>query len=169
MKLKQLYLFCADTASLESGLVCPEPSRAKQSLAEECDINVIVERFGLGYEMPQGVVAPFYADLDGPVDFHSAMNMIATSREAFDAMPADVRTRFHNDLESFVAFAGKPENFDTLEGWGLVLPEAAERRRTAAAKAKATEEAKIAVKAITEAREAEFRAQQRQLPHSDST
>ena len=60
---------------------CEDVSRAKQSFKDECDINVIVERFGIGYEMPTGVVAPVYGDFTQAGDFRSAMDAVVAARD----------------------------------------------------------------------------------------
>lgn len=117
-----------NAASDETALDCSvEPSMTQQSFAEECDINTIVRRFGLTGELPQGMPAPTNAEFAEVTDFQSAMNVLVKARESFDALPADVRSRFRNDPAEFVAFCDVPENFDQVEKWGLVLPEASRR------------------------------------------
>lgn len=110
-----------DKASDEAGLCCEDVSLAKQSFREECDINTIIERFGLGYEMPDGVVAPTYGDFTHVRDFHTAMNAIASANEAFDALPASVRARFQNDPGQFVDFVSEESNRAEAESLGLVV------------------------------------------------
>jgi len=56
-------------------------------------------------------------------DFHSAMNAVVQARESFDAMPADVRYRFHNDPAEFAEFCFKEENLPEARRLGLILPE----------------------------------------------
>lgn len=110
-----------DAASLESGLVCADVSLAKQSMAEEVDINTIVRRFGLTGQLPQAVEAPIYETFEGIFDFHSAMNAVVAAREAFEAMPASVRSRFHNEPQEFVEFVSAVENRPEAEKLGLVF------------------------------------------------
>lgn len=108
--LRTAYNYDTDQASLESGLLCDDVSLAKQSFAEEADINTLVRRFNLTGELPQNVVVPQYADFEAIFDFHSAMNVVAAANEAFDLMPADVRSRFQNDPSLFVDFVNDPNN-----------------------------------------------------------
>lgn len=127
MKVESVFLrtghnYDRDEASLESGVLNDSPSLTKQSFAEECDINTIVERFGLTGELPTDIRAPQYADFDEIFDYHSAMNAVAQAREAFDAMPADVRARFSNDPGAFVDFCADENNRDEAVKLGLVLP-----------------------------------------------
>lgn len=111
-----------DAESVRTGLLCEDVSLAKQSFAAEVDINTIVRRFGLSGELPSDVRAPVYADFEGPFDFHSAMNAIAQAREAFECLPADVRTRFQNDPGQFVDFCSDEANRAEAEKLGLVVP-----------------------------------------------
>lgn len=110
--------------SNETGLKCDDPSLAIQSERDETDINVIVRRFGLTGELPQGVRAPTYGDFTGVFDFQSATNAIALANESFDALPAEARARFHNKPQEFVEFCSNEANKLELEKLGLVLPKA---------------------------------------------
>jgi len=116
------YNYDTDVVSHETGLYCEDVSLAKQSFADECDINVIVARFGIGYEMPEGVVPPTYADFTGVMDFHTACNAIAQANEAFDALPAEVRYEFNNDPGRFVDFCSQEQNLPRLRELGLAVP-----------------------------------------------
>jgi len=116
------YNYDRDKASLETGLKCPEESLTKQSFTEEADINTIVRRFNLTGQLPENIRQPVYADFENAFDFHSAMNAIRAAQESFDAMPADLRARFHNDPGEFVDFVNDNDNRAEAEKMGLVLP-----------------------------------------------
>lgn len=80
MKVESVFLrtghnYDRDEASLESGVLNDSPSLTKQSFAEECDINTIVERFGLTGELPMDVRAPQYADFEEIFDIRAARPM----------------------------------------------------------------------------------------------
>lgn len=127
MKVDSLFLrtglnYDRDAASLETGIVNDEPSMTKQSFAEECDINSIVERFGLTGELPTDVRMPQYADFEQVIDYHTAMNAVVSARESFDQMPAHVRARFNNDPAAFVDFCSDEGNRDEAVKLGLVPP-----------------------------------------------
>lgn len=123
------------------GLDCSVlPSRTKQEFAEEVDINTIVRRFGLTGELPTNVPQVMVGDFTQVIDFQSAMDLLVRTREMFDAMPADVRTRFDNKPEKFLEFTSDERNRDEAIRLGLVRPEAVE---AAMAKAKAAKEAEI--------------------------
>lgn len=110
-----------NVASDASGLKCEDESLTKQSFAEDADINVIVRRFGLTGQLPQGIVAPTYADFEGVYDFQSAMNVLREAEEAFAAMPAGIRSRFGNDPAQFVSFCDDPANREEAKKLGLVF------------------------------------------------
>lgn len=111
--------------SLETGLACADKSLAVQSSKDEADINVLVRRFGVTGLMPVGVRAPIFQDFDGVFDFQSAMNAVLAAEAAFAAVPAEVRRRFGNDPQQFVAFCSDESNRDELIKLGLVVPEKA--------------------------------------------
>ena len=103
------------------GLDCSvKPSRTKQQFKEESDINTIVRRFGLTGQLPSNVRMPVNGDFTNVPDFRTAMDLIVAARESFDAMPADVRSRFHNDAAEFVDFCSDVKNRDEAIKLGLV-------------------------------------------------
>lgn len=121
--IRTAYNYDMNAASDESGLECKDPTLTKQSFREEVDINTIIDRFHLSGELPTNIRMPVYEDFTGVFDFHSAMNAIAQAREAFDAMPAEVRTRFNNDPGAFVDFTADRNNLAEARKLGLVPPE----------------------------------------------
>lgn len=138
------YNYDTDEASEESGINTGTEGGAKQEFKDECDINTIVERFGLGYDMPQNHRPPQYGDFTNISDYHSAMNATAKAREAFEELPADLRAKFDNDPGKYVDFCIDEKNLPELKEMGLLSQEAVERMN------KADEEARIqAAKAET--------------------
>lgn len=98
------------------------PSMTVQSQKDEADINVIVERFGIGYEMPQNVRAPSYGDFTGMTDYQSARHALMQADVSFAALPASVRAQFDNDAGLFVNFCLDEKNLGQLREWGLAIP-----------------------------------------------
>lgn len=115
-------------ASSAAALGCKDPSLAEADQAKDCDINEIVRRFNLTGQLPSDVRVPLSGDFTDVVDFKSAMNAIRSAQESFDAMPAAVRARFHNDPEEFVDFCttldkdGKLANYEEMKKYGLAVP-----------------------------------------------
>lgn len=101
-------------------------SLAVQSEKDNCDINVIVRRFGVTGQLPVVARPPTYEDFGGVFDFQSAMNMIRASEESFAEMSAEVRKRFNNDPHEFVDFCTKEENLPEMRKLGLAVPEVVE-------------------------------------------
>lgn len=98
----------------------PTPSMTQQHHKEECDMNVIVKRFGLTGALPTNVRMPTHGDFLDVPDYLTAMNAIREADESFMMMPADVRARFQNDPHQFVEFCSKEENRDEAIRLGLV-------------------------------------------------
>lgn len=123
MFVRSSFNFDRDAVSNETGLSCPEESLAIQSAEEESNINTIVRRFGLTGEMPNQVAMPHSGEFHNIPDFHTAMNLIRTTQEAFLTVPADVRARFGNDPQAFMHFVEDDANRDEARRMGLLKPE----------------------------------------------
>lgn len=124
--IRSPFNYDTDEASNETGLVCDDESLAVQSERDECDINIIVRRFGLTGVLPSGVRQPTYGDFVGVSDYQSALAVIESADESFYAMPADVRARFGNDPAQFVDFCSDPANLSEMRKLGLAVPETPE-------------------------------------------
>lgn len=120
--IRNPYNYDRALASVASGLLCPEATRTQQQFKEECDINTIVERFGLTGELPENLKVPVSGDFTAVTDFQSAMQLIRSSQEAFMEMPASVRERFNNDPGAFVDFVSDPENREEARKLGILNP-----------------------------------------------
>lgn len=107
-------------ASDEAALLCSDPSLTVQSDKDDADINVLVERFGIGFVDPHDVRQPLYGDFTGVVDYQSALHAIQAADESFMSMSAKVRSRFDNDPQKFLAFVNDPANKAEAVELGLV-------------------------------------------------
>lgn len=116
------YNYDGDAVSRISGLACPEVTRAQQQFRDECDINTIVERFGLTGELPVGGRMPTYGDFRLVTDFHTAMQAVRESQEMFMQLPGLVRERFGQDPAKFVDFCLDPANLEECRKLGLAPP-----------------------------------------------
>lgn len=102
---------------------CEGVSLTKQSEADACDINRIMERY-----VNTGVLehvrenAGRYADLPPQMDYQQAVHTVRESEKAFLAMPAQIRARFENDPARFLAFAEQNPD-DYLVQLGIVPEE----------------------------------------------
>ena len=107
-------------ASQESGLECKDPSLAQQHMKDECDINVLVERFGVTGQLPVAPIEPSYGDFSGVGDYHSAMNAIKAADNAFMALPAKIRAKFDHDPNALLNYLQNEENRDEAIQIGLI-------------------------------------------------
>jgi phage internal scaffolding protein len=107
-------------ASQESGLECQDPSLAQQHMKDECDINVLVERFGVTGNMPVAPIEPSYGDFSGVGDYHTALNKIKAADDAFMALPAKIRAKFDHDPNALLNYLQNEENRDEAIQIGLI-------------------------------------------------
>lgn len=117
--LRSSYNYDTDAASDESGLCCEDGTRTQQQFKEECDINTIVENFGITGTVPQGVRVPENAEFTTIYDYQSALNQIMEAEDAFMQMPANIRDEFNNNAGKFVDFVSNPANIEKCREWGL--------------------------------------------------
>ena len=108
-----------DSASDECAVTCDDPSLAVQSERDDCDINIMMERFGHGVPLPGSLRIPTYGDFTGVSDYRSALDLISAADDSFMQLPAEVRSRFQNDPALFVDFASDPRNLDEMRAMGL--------------------------------------------------
>lgn len=121
MKEKKRFQSQYDHDEVE-GFVCVGESATKQAFKDECDINVIMQRYqenGILPELVRGT--PQYVDFADALTFQEAMNVVADSRSRFEALPSSIRDRFANDPAQFLAFVEDPKNGEELIDMGLAL------------------------------------------------
>lgn len=113
--VRAMWNYDRDAASLDAGLDCQDPTRAQQQFRDECDINTIVERFGITGQMPEQVATPMTGDFTEVVDYQTALDMLRQADEAFLTIPAEVRAQFDNDAGKFVTFVSDPANAEAMK------------------------------------------------------
>lgn len=111
-----------DAISDETGTRNLEPSMTKQEFAADADINTIIERFGIGYEMPLNTTPPQQGDFTELPDFTAAVKKVREAQEIFNSLPAKIRSRFQNEPEKYIEFFHDPDNYDEAVKLGLVKP-----------------------------------------------
>lgn len=99
------------------------PSLTRQEFADDCDINLIMQRFERG-EVPGFTPrVPMYLDLTVmPATLQETLNLMNDAEASFMSLPALVRREFDNDAVKFVEFASDPENLSQMRTWGLAPP-----------------------------------------------
>lgn len=118
--LRTAHNYDRNQASDESGLECKDASRTQQSFAEEVDINNMLKRFGIGYELPTNFRMPQYGDFDTITTMHEAMNAVTAATEEFNNLPANIRAEFHNSPAEFHDAALRESNRARFEELGLL-------------------------------------------------
>lgn len=119
MFIRSAYNYDVDEASLAAGSVNLEETRTQQHFKDQCDINRIVKTYAKTGLVPGNPRIPLEEDFHGIIDFHTAMNAVRQGEEAFMELPAELRSRFHNDPQEYVEFCLDKENFDELVEMGL--------------------------------------------------
>lgn len=109
-----------DQVSEETGLRCEDPSLAQQQFAKECDINTIVEAYGLNGELPANLRAPEYGDYSNVTDFRSALEAVRSAEANFMLLPAKIRARFEHDPNKFLEFVHDDKNYQEARDLGLL-------------------------------------------------
>lgn len=106
------------------------PTRTKEAPAEATDVNKIMARYvKAGFMRPGGMpnLAPGgeYADVSAlsGTDYGDAVAKVQRVNEAFDALPAQMRDRFKNDPQGFLAFISDPANTAECVKLGLFVQE----------------------------------------------
>lgn len=132
-------------------------SRTKQSMKDECDVNLIVARFdktGLISHLAEGV--PQFVDVSELGDYRSIIEQVRKVDEYFAGLPARVRSEFKNDASLFMDFLESGASHDELLELGLAVvgdrraDEERQRRRDDVAAAQAAEAARAAGRAPVE-------------------
>lgn len=131
------YNYNMNEASDASGLKCQDKTLAQQHMADECDINKLVERFVVTGELPQRSLPPLQGDFTNIPTYQEALNLMIEANQSFMQLPANVRNRFENDPGQFVAFVSDEANRDEMRRMGLWSKEAVQAFEEKAAAEKA--------------------------------
>lgn len=118
--LRTAYNYDMDEVSTETGLCCEDPTLTQQQFAKECDINTIVEAYGLNGELPQTLRAPEYGDYSEITDYASALAAVKNAESNFMLLPAKLRARFENDPQQFLRFVHDDANYQEARDLGLL-------------------------------------------------
>lgn len=101
--------------------VCEDPSRTKQSMKEECDINGIMRRFErTGLITHNAQRESYFADVSEVPDFAAAVDVVRKAEEMFLSLPAKLRLQFDNDPAKYVNFCSDAANLEKMQELGLV-------------------------------------------------
>lgn len=108
--------------SKQFATVNTEESMTQQSDKDDCDINIIMKKFGGSGQLPQVQAQALYGDFTNVTDYRTMVETINAANEAFMQIPAETRARFMNDPQRFIDFTRDPNNLDELRKLGLANP-----------------------------------------------
>ena len=95
-----------------------DASKTQQEFKDECDINMIIDKFGP--DLSSGANRqPTFGDFTAVDDFQSAMELVADAQYQFDTLPAALRKRFDNDPNAFIEWFDQASP-DELKEAGLI-------------------------------------------------
>lgn len=102
------------------GLVFTQPTKCQQHLSKMCDINNMIARAIAGDTSV--VRRGSYVDASQmPDDMQEVLNIGNRAREAYEALPADLRAVYPSP-DVFLAALGNPEERKRLEKFGIINP-----------------------------------------------
>lgn len=82
-----------------NGVTC-----VKKSLACDCDINVLFNKYCRGEQLPVSSRAYGYLDTTvSPKSFIDAKKIVEDCQSLFDSMPSEVRNEYGNKVEDFIS------------------------------------------------------------------
>ncbi len=96
-------------------------SRTKQSMRDECDVNLIMRKWrktGELAHLKQGT--PRYGDFTNADDYLLACNRVLEAQQCFDALSSRIRDKMNNNPAELLAFLENPENREEAIELGLV-------------------------------------------------
>jgi phage internal scaffolding protein len=121
MQFRKHFGYDVEAASNEAAVsFVGEESMTVQSMAEDADINVLMERFGLTGQMPVNPRVPMYGDFTGITDYQSAVNSVMNAFDGFMELPAKIRARFNNNPQELLEFVMDDANIDEARKLGLL-------------------------------------------------
>lgn len=98
-----------------------------QSHVASTDLNMILERYFSGDPTALNRVQGTYMDVTQvPDNYHEAMAMIDNARKDFAQLPPEVKERFNNDANQWIAALGTADWFDKMQVSGVSAEQSAD-------------------------------------------
>lgn len=98
------------------------PSKTQQSHAIDCDLNVILKRFGV---LKDGKIplVPYPPEMYGEeldVDLREALEIVRDAQAHFAALPSNLRARFEHSPQKLWEFVNNPANAEECVKLGFL-------------------------------------------------
>jgi hypothetical protein len=125
LKFKTIY----DTYQEKKGIEFVEPTMTIQSEKDNCDINVIMNRYATcGTPLPYRAdgVQPVYADVSELGDYMENYQRCKQAEEMFNALPSALRKELDNNPANLLAFIQNEANRERCVEYGLINKPAVE-------------------------------------------
>ena len=94
------------------GIICNDPSLTQQHMAEECDINKIMERYERTGQIDRlNSVRGFFGDVSQLYDrdYATIQDMVCEVECNFMELPAETRRKFDNDPRKMMTWLADPK------------------------------------------------------------
>lgn len=115
----------------------PKEGRTQQQFKDECDVNIIVERYvktgNWGSSLKPGTKTPMFGDFTEAPDYQECMDKLIAAQADFDSLPSRLRKRFNNSPYDLLEFLHDPANKDEAIALGLIEKKAVDLSAPAAA------------------------------------
>lgn len=127
MKIRKAYTqFDKKTARRKFVITNFGPTKTKQALADDLDVNKLIKRYKGDIDALQeahNVEAIWGADITSE-GLERARENVAMVEEMFQKVPSEIRqVHFGNDAGYFVDWATNPSNRQMMVEWGLAQPD----------------------------------------------
>lgn len=118
MRFKTIY----DTVHEKEGIKFSQPSMTIQSEKDNCDINVIMNRYATcGTPLPiRQDVEPVYADVAELGDYMENFQRCKQAEEMFNALPSALRKELDNNPANLLPFIQNEDNKERCYEYGLL-------------------------------------------------
>lgn len=119
MRFKTIF----DTYQEKKGIEFSEPTMTIQSEKDNCDINVIMNRYATcGTPLPYRTdgVQPVYADVSELGDYMENYQRCKQAEEMFNALPSALRKELDNNPANLLPFIQNKENESRCIEYGLI-------------------------------------------------
>ena len=129
MRFKTIF----DTYEEKQGIIFKEPTMTVQSEKDNCDINVIMNRYATcGTPLPYRTdgVQPVYADVSELGDYMENYQRCKQAEEMFNNLPSALRKELDNNPANLLPFIQDEKNKERCYEYGLLNKPAVEAPQT---------------------------------------
>ena len=119
MRFKTIF----DTYQEKKGIEFSEPTMTIQSEKDNCDINVIMNRYATcGTPLPYRTdgVQPVYADVSELGDYMQNYQRCKQAEEMFNSLPSALRKELDNNPANLISFIQDEKNKERCYEYGLL-------------------------------------------------